>query len=652
MTFEVAEKIADAVLYEGYVLYPYRASAIKNQLRWQFGVVIPQGYRELGGSEPSSMQTECLVEADDDAVLDVRIRFLQAQRRSVAKAIDAAEDRFHNVERLDVEGRSISAWDEGIERHLDLSALAVANIVAGEQTFALDVPEGREVELVRNAAGEVAGRVIREHWPITALVRISGVALGSVVKVRIRIENITAWPFDADAERDVAMRRSLLGAHTLIAARNGAFVSLLEPPEWAKAAVASCENLHTWPVLVGAEGARDLLLSSPIILYDYPAIAPESAGDLCDATEIDEILMLRVMTLTDDEKREACATDDRARQIVERSDTIPAELFARLHGAMRSLAPTNRAPPRESAALDAWDAFATAEGNAPRAEQDSVETASGRVSRGARVRLRPTRRADAMDMFLADRTARVEGVYGDVDGATYVAVTVEDDPAAELHDSYGRFFYFYPDEVELLSSEGSAGTSAVAEGAADLPAATAPRAERVLVAGLGNIFFSDDGFGVEVAQRLASRSLPDHVKVEDFGIRGVHLAYELLDGAYDTTILVDASPRGGAPGTVYLIEPDLDDIGKGDDTDSFGGPGDAHGMNPGAVLAMVASLGGAPKRVLVVGCEPASTEEGMGLSDVVASAVDEAMALIVDVVERETGARGGLQHFRTGSGRA
>ena len=641
MSFDVAEKIANAVLYEGYVLYPYRASAVKNQLRWQFGVVVPAGYRERGGSEPCAMQTDCLVEADDDATLEVRIRFLQAQRRGIAEVVDDAQDRFRDVETLDVEGRTLSTWDEGIERHLDLPRLRVADLVAAEQTFALDVPAGREVELVRTASGDVAGRVTREHWPIHALVRIAGIALGSVIKIRIRIENVTAWPFDSDIHRDVAMRRSLLGAHTLIAVRDGTFVSLLEPPEWAKTAVASCENLHTWPVLVGAEGARDLVLSSPIILYDYPAIAPESAGDLCDATEIDEILMLRVMTLTDDEKREACATDDRARQIIERSDSIPAEMFARLHGAMRSLEPADRAPVEKSAPLDAWDAFATAEGNAPRAEQESVQTPSGMVSRGARVLLCPTRRADAMDMFLAGRTARVEGVYGDVDGATYVAVTVEDDPSAELHDAYGRYFYFYPDEVELI---GGAAVTTTHD-------AEASTTHRVLVAGLGNIFLSDDGFGVEVAQRLATRSLPENVKVADFGIRGMHLAYELLDGAYDTTILVDASPRGEAPGTVYLIEPDLDSLGTGAD-ESFGGPGDAHGMNPGAVLAMLASLGGVPTRVLVVGCEPANTEEGIGLSDVVASAVEEAMDLIVEVVARETGARSDVHDIRTGSARA
>ncbi len=458
MTFQVAEKIADAVLYEGYVLYPYRASAAKNRLRWQFGVVIPRGYSEQGGSEPWSMQTECLVEIDDGAALDVRVRFLQAQSRTVEEAVDGERGAFRAVPSLEVNGQSIVDWDEGIERHIDLSGLPVADLLAGEHTFPIDTAGGREEELVRNAAGDVTGRVVRERWPASAILRVTATTMGSVSRVRLTIENLTPWPFDSDADRDVAMRRSLLGAHTLIAIRHGAFVSLLEPPEWAKAAAASCENKHTWPVLVGVAGARDLMLSSPIILYDYPAIAPESAGDLCDGTEIDEILMLRVMTLTDEEKREACATDDRARQIVERSDNIPPEVFARLHGAMRSLEPSAESGEPQAPLLDAWDAFATEEGKAPHPEHDSVEAIGGPVSLGARVRLHPSRRADSMDMFLAGRAARVEGVYTDVDGVIYVAVTIEDDPAAELHGWYGRFFYFFPEEVELL--EPATGTSA------------------------------------------------------------------------------------------------------------------------------------------------------------------------------------------------
>jgi hydrogenase maturation protease len=150
---------------------------------------------------------------------------------------------------------------------------------------------------------------------------------------------------------------------------------------------------------------------------------------------------------------------------------------------------------------------------------------------------------------------------------------------------------------------------------------------RTLVAGIGNIFLGDDGFGVEVARRLEAELPPGDVRVRDFGIRGLHLAYELLEGAYETTILVDALPRGGLPGTVYLLEPDLDGI--------TAGAADAHDMNPQSVFAALKHLGGTPGRVLIVGCEPASVEEGMGLSEAVGGAVDEAVKLVREVVAGE-----------------
>ncbi len=152
----------------------------------------------------------------------------------------------------------------------------------------------------------------------------------------------------------------------------------------------------------------------------------------------------------------------------------------------------------------------------------------------------------------------------------------------------------------------------------------------ILVAGIGNIFLGDDGFGVEVVRRLRSRPLPAGVRVADFGIRGVHLAFELLERPDDTTVLVDLTPRGGEPGTVYLIEPDLATLGA-----ASAGPADAHSMTPEAVFGLLRSLGGTPRRVLVVGCEPLSTEEEMGLSPPVEGAVDEAVTLILEVLERE-----------------
>jgi len=151
---------------------------------------------------------------------------------------------------------------------------------------------------------------------------------------------------------------------------------------------------------------------------------------------------------------------------------------------------------------------------------------------------------------------------------------------------------------------------------------------RVLVAGIGNIFLGDDGFGVEVARRLTGERFPAGVRVADFGIRGLHLAYELLDG-YDTAILVDAAPRGGRPGTVYVIEPDPA-------TAPPDAPLDAHGLTPTAVLAAVKALGGEVGRVLVVGCEPATTEEGIGLSEPVALAVNEAVRVVRELVADES----------------
>jgi hypothetical protein len=224
-------------------------------------------------------------------------------------------------------------------------------------------------------------------------------------------------------------------------------------------------------VLIGADTT---MLSSPIILYDHPEIAPESSTDLCDATEIDELLLLRTMTLTDEEKRQARATDPRAAAIVDHADTIPPEIFERLHGAIRSVRPASppESPPEnplvcEPAAEPAPDLTPdplvepffepTAPWWDPGADRsvspdlEGVEVAGGLASRGAQVRIRPgRRRTDAADMFLHGRTATVAAVLHDVDGGTHLAVTMDDDPAAALNASTGRFLYFAPDEVELL----------------------------------------------------------------------------------------------------------------------------------------------------------------------------------------------------------
>ncbi|MEP6659542.1 MAG: hydrogenase maturation protease [Acidimicrobiales bacterium] len=595
--FAAAKAVADAVLYEGYVLYPYRASSRKNQLRWQFGVLVPQAFAQLDTSERSSMLTEVLVDAGSEPVLDVRIRCLHVQQRTVEMA-------GATVESLLVDGALIVPWDEAVDWEFDVPDVALLSQTAGAREVTFELPAAEEIELVGTT-----GRVVRHRDAVQGVVRISvAKAAGRDRRLQVSIEvgNITDW-CEPGAARDDVVRHSLVSVHTLLALRDGAFVSSFDPPVDATAALAACTNDGTFPVLIGHEGSADVVLSSPIILYDYPAIAPESQGDLYDATEIDEILALRILTLTDDEKAEARATDARAAAIIDRCDNAPPEVWDRLHGAVRSLqAPTASAgadavpwwDPGVDSSVDPWT--------------DTVWVGGVEVMKGTRVVLRPSRRADAHDLFLADQPATVAGVFHDVDGEQHVAVTLDNDPANDLFEWQGRYLYFFPDEIEPIREQ------------------TTPR---ILVAGIGNIFLGDDGFGVEVANRMAGMAMPKGTQVTDFGIRGVHLAYELLDG-YDALVLIDAVPLGEPPGTIAVLEPEQLEQ-QGVDAPTL----DAHSMNPAVVLGALAGLGGAIGRVLIVGCQPAVIEETMGLSEPVAAAVETAVDVVRDLVTELCGMR-------------
>jgi hypothetical protein len=394
--FAAAERVADAVLYEGYALYPYRPSAAKNQFRWQFGVLAPRAPHDDDG-EPWFAQTECLIDRGPGAIdttLTVCVRCLRPGASGV-------------------ESRAAHAWLEGVPRTIELEGIDLTGLPFS-RAFSLDL--------------SVAAVLTVEARQVDGSVKVD-----ELVKLRLRLENHEPWQDEFAADRDAMLQRSLVGTHLLLAVEGGTFVSLLDPPQEAAGAAAGCENRHTWPVLVGDRGRRDLMLSSPIVLYDFPAVAKESPGDLCDAAEIDEILSLRIMTMTDEEKAEARETDSRVRALLDRVEAVGPDALSALHGTMRSADFFN--PP-----------------GTPSPEQASVVVGGRCVEKGTHVTLRPNRRADAMDMFLRDRAATVAGVYRDVDDRIYVAVTVDDDPAAALHESFGRFFYFDPEELEVVRS--------------------------------------------------------------------------------------------------------------------------------------------------------------------------------------------------------
>ena len=458
MSTERARAVADAVLYEGYVLYPYRASARKNQLRWQFGVLAPRVWSEAGGCEAWWMQTECLVEPGAATVLAGTLRFLQVQKRTIEEAVGQS-GAVRAVERLEVNGRLWTSWDEGIEREVAVEVpLPVPGGAPAQTTTAFAFPDERAAEAIVEAAGaadgRMAGHVVRTRERLAGAVDVTSERLAAaspLVRIRLRVQNLSPCDVPATA-RDRALGSFLVGTHLLLEVAGGQFVSLLDPPPWARAAAERCENVRTWPVLVGAPGERGVMLSSPIILQDHPEIAPESPGDLFDATEIDEILTLRTMALTDDEKREARATDPRAAAVIDRVDAMPPEILDRLHGAIRSLRPlpgTAGGLAEEPASeLPRWDPGADASVSP---ETDAIDVHGVPVAKGSRVRLRPgVRRSDAQDIFLDGRVARVEAVLFDVENHGYLAVTLEDDLAADLLRRHGRYLYFAPDEIEPL----------------------------------------------------------------------------------------------------------------------------------------------------------------------------------------------------------
>jgi hypothetical protein len=383
--FAHVEPLVRAVLYEGYVLYPYRASSVKNRQRWTFGGLYPRAWSERGEGDPWWLRAEVLVLGGDATRIGGALRFLEVAPR--AEGDDARGEPQSAVERrVEIAPRPIPAWLSG----------------APAQRFAFGPMVG-EVEATAERVGL------------------------DLVRARVTVRNLTPLPHPSSCDRAPAMDRSFASAHVLLGVEGALgelaeIVSLTDPPAHLASAADGCANVGVWPILAGPPGRRDTALASPIILEDHPRIAPESPGDLFDATEIDEILTLRILTLTEAEQAEVRATDPRAAAILDRTLALGDEALRALHGAMR-------------------------------AEREDPARNGGVLTRGARVVLRPRGGADAFDVVLAGRAATVASIERDVEGRTFVAVTVDDDPGRDLGRAGqpGHRFFFRDDEVEVVT---------------------------------------------------------------------------------------------------------------------------------------------------------------------------------------------------------
>jgi hypothetical protein len=415
MTFELAEKVARTVLYEGYMLYPYYLSALKNRQRWTFGSLYPRCYHEAGHAyEPFWLRAECLVVGSESIRLSIKLRFLEFGRKLAGRP-----DEFIGAE-LGAGEREITSDDLVINDLLRKATHIPFRFTPGEnEECSSDYARGwLEGEI--NVAAERTEN-------------------DGVFKIVVYVENQTSLDTSQPISRDDLLAKSLLSPHLMFAVHGGKFISLLDPTQQFATLAGACKNVGVFPVLMGDKNTRNLMLAAPIILYDHPQVAPESAGDFFDATEIDELLALRLMTLTDGEKQQI--RDSGAAKVLNQAEALSPTAMASLHGSIRMMR-------REEEGF--------AEQSLP---SQAVAKCSGEQAlifrRGDRVRLCPSKNADIMDIALKGQIAMIESIETDYEGRLHVAVVLDDDPGREfgLQRQPGHRFFFSPEELELTASE-------------------------------------------------------------------------------------------------------------------------------------------------------------------------------------------------------
>jgi hypothetical protein len=375
------DELVRTLLYEGYALYPYTPGATKNATPTPFGIVYPPVYAAGGPTTFDRIRMQGIVEAGEHATLAVTVRFLEP-----------AGERH-----------------EGVERCVELPATPLAELCAGD---------GVGTEFAFN---RVQGRLRMRAQAF----------LDGITRVSACVHNTTEVPEGLD--RGEALRSSLLSTHVIARIEGGRFYSPIDPPEHAATAVLTSACVNTYPVLATPED--DVLLGAAMILPDHPQIAPESRGDLFDGTEIEEALLLHLLTLSDGERDEIAHQDPAVREMLRRAIETTPEEFAKLRGRITISDPEPDQPEVRG--------------------EESLEVDGVTYRRGDHVRLRPDEGRNAQDHLLSGRMATIERVYLDYEDKVHLCVTVDDDPGQDIMREIGRYLYFKPDEVEVTAGERS-----------------------------------------------------------------------------------------------------------------------------------------------------------------------------------------------------
>lgn len=331
MISDSVRAIADAVLYEGYILWPYRRSALKNQRRFTFGGVYPPAHTALHPDDPCAMRTEVLLQPDAGARVAITVRFLQVVERIVMRKRGS---RLEPASELSVGGQRYESWEEAVEHEIVMELRPLDELEAG-QSAAIAIEADSTDEPLRDDSGKQIGALVRRWRQLRGEIRCGAVRVDdSTWKVWVQIANSVAF---TGHDRQEALRQTFCSTHTLLHATGARFMSLADPPPELAGAAAACDNRGTWPVPVGEPNDMSTILSSPIILEDHPRVAPESPGDMFDGGEIDQLLILNILSLTDEEKAEMAAADPRAKEILRRTEALTPDQLMALHGTVREL---------------------------------------------------------------------------------------------------------------------------------------------------------------------------------------------------------------------------------------------------------------------------------------------------------------------------
>ena len=335
------EEITRALLYEGYALFLYHRTAIKNVKPVPFGIVYPEGYQALHPEASAVMQTECVVKGHgrDDLAVHARVRFLQLSSRKLQEWTDA--DAFRDVDSLKIGDEMHLAGWQGIECEVQPEFPALWRCAADWSGHRIEFPEHQESRLLYNEEGRIVGRQIDFAAALTGRVTMAYFPVERTeycYQLTVRIGNTTPVADAGMLSRDEVANWSFLSTHTILTVTGGEFVSVLEPDDEWKQVAAQCRNVGTWPVLIDQDNST--VLSSPIILHDYPEIAPQSRGDLFDSSEIEEALILHLAAMSDGEKETLARSDDRLRSMLERVSQVTPQEILNLHGVLRGVETT------------------------------------------------------------------------------------------------------------------------------------------------------------------------------------------------------------------------------------------------------------------------------------------------------------------------